>query len=385
MRTCVILAAAGGALALGACNPPDRTAGAPVAGASLYQIETVAEELSHPWSIAFLPDDVILVTERSGQLRVIENGLLRDEPVEGVPDDIYVAGQGGLMEVAASPDFAETGIVYLSYSAGTDNSNTVALFRARYDGERLVDGETIFRAEGDRATSAHYGGRIAFLPDGTLILTLGDGFSYREQAQVRDNHLGAIVRLTPDGGAPADNPFFDEGGPAAYIYSYGHRNVQGVVYDSETGRLWTNEHGPAGGDELNLTVAGGNYGWPIATSGIDYNFARISPFPTHDGFAAPALEWTPSIAPSGMAIYHGDLFEDWRGDLFVSALAGRAIHRIKLNDAGEVIFTERLLTELDVRFRQVAEGPDGALWVLSDASNGRIRRITLAADPQNSD
>lgn len=340
---------------------------------ALYQVELVAEGLATPWDMAFLPDGSALVTERNGGVKWLRDGVLLD--VAGGPDDVFAQGQAGLFDLALSPAFATDGIVYLSYASGTADANTPALYRARFENGALVDGETLFRAEPMRDTDAHYGARLALLPDGTLLMTAGEGFAYREEAQVRSNHLGALLRLNPDGSAPADNPFFDEGGAAAFVYSYGHRNMQGIVIDPESGVVWTHEHGPQGGDELNRITPGDNYGWPIATLGIDYNGARISPFFDHDGFHAPDWVWTPSIAPSGLALYDGDLFADWQGDLLVSALAGQAVHRLDL-ETGEVVAEERLLSERGQRIRQVLTGPDGAIWLLAESPQGQILRLT---------
>lgn len=340
---------------------------------ALYQVELVAEGLATPWDMAFLPDGSALVTERNGGVKWLREGVLLD--VAGGPDDVFAQGQAGLFDLALSPAFATDGLVYLSYASGTADANTPALYRARFENGALVDGETLFRAEPMRDTDAHYGARLALLPDGTLLMTAGEGFAYREEAQVRSNHLGALLRLNPDGSAPADNPFFDEGGAAAFVYSYGHRNMQGIVIDPESGVVWTHEHGPQGGDELNRITPGDNYGWPIATLGIDYNGARISPFFDHDGFHAPDWVWTPSIAPSGLALYDGDLFADWQGDLLVSALAGQAVHRLDL-ETGEVVAEERLLSERGQRIRQVLTGPDGAIWLLAESPQGQILRLT---------
>lgn len=340
---------------------------------SAYQVEIVAEGLATPWDMAFLPDGSALITERNGTVKWLREGALSDVP--GGPDDVFAEGQAGLFDLALSPDFEQSGVIYLSYASGTADANTPALYRARFDNGAFVDGETIFRAEPMRSTSAHYGARLAILSDGTLLMTAGEGFAYREQAQVRSNHLGALLRLNPDGSAPADNPFAGEGGPAAYVYSYGHRNMQGIALDPETGAIWTHEHGPQGGDELNRITAGDNYGWPVATMGLDYNGARISPFFDHDGFHAPDWVWTPSIAPSGMTLYDGTLFADWRGDLLISALAGQAVHRLDIE--GEVVVgEERLLSERGQRIRQVLTGPDGAIWLLAESPDGQILRLT---------
>ncbi len=361
-----------GALALiaGACSQPAPDP-APSADPNSYQVEVFAQGLDFPWGLAFLPDGRRLVTERNGAIRLVTaDGAVSADPVTGGPEDAFSGGQGGLLDIVLAPDFAQSQIIYLSYSAGTGTANHTALYRARFDGTALVGGETIFRAVPDRSTEHHYGGRLAFLPDGSLILTLGDGFAYRERAQSRDDHLGVIVRLAADGSAPPDNPFFADGGPAAFVYSYGHRNVQGIAHDPETGRLWSHEHGPQGGDELNLVEPGVNYGWPIVSQGIDYTGAQITPFSSLQGFAEPAHVWTPSIAPSGLALH--------QGDIYVTALAGRALHRLEIDDNGAVVRETRLLAERDERLRHVLSGPDGALWVLTDAPDGAILRVRLS-------
>ena len=340
-----------------------------------YEVEVIAEGLATPWDMAFLPDGSALISERNGGVKWLRDGALSDVP--GGPQDVFAEGQAGLFDLELAPDFDTSGLVYLSYASGTADANTPALYRARFEGGALVEGDTIFRATPERSTNAHYGARLAFLPDGSLLMTAGEGFAYREQAQVRSNHLGALLRLNPDGSAPADNPFADEGGPAAYVYSYGHRNMQGIALDPATGTIWTHEHGPQGGDELNAISAGDNYGWPIATMGLDYNGARISPYFEHDGFHAPDWVWTPSIAPAGLALYDGAQFADWQGDLLVTALAGQALHRLDLED-GEVVGEYRLLSERGQRIRQVKTGPDGAIWLLAESPQGQVLRLTPA-------
>ncbi|MCC5994983.1 MAG: PQQ-dependent sugar dehydrogenase [Oceanicaulis sp.] len=366
------LSAMPAALALAAaCAEPPRTWEPDDADPNAYQVEVVATGLNHPWGLAFLPDGRMLVTERNGDVRLIDaDGSLRPEPVAGGPGDVFAGGQGGLLDIILAPDFETSGTVFISYSAGTSAANHPALYRARFDGDALTGGETVFRAAPDRSTEHHYGGRMMFKPDGALILALGDGFAYRERAQHRDDLLGAIVRLAPDGSPAMGNPFRDEGGAAAFIYSYGHRNVQGLAFDPDTGRLWSHEHGPRGGDELNLIEPGVNYGWPVVSRGTDYTGARISPFETLPDFPEPAHVWTPSIAPSGLALH--------KGDLYVTALAGRALHRLELDSEGRVARETRLLADRGDRLRHVLSGPDGALWVLTDAPDGAVLRVIAA-------
>jgi glucose/arabinose dehydrogenase len=342
-----------------------------------YRIETVAEGLDHPWSLAFLPDGGMLVTERAGRLRVIRDGALVEAPVTGVPE-AYVAGQGGMLEVILDPDFAENGVIYLSYAYGTRRENNTRVARARFTGDALVDVVPIFTAMPLKNTPVHYGGRMAFLPDGTLLVTLGDGFNFREEAQNLGNHHGTIVRINTDGSVPEDNPFVGRDDAMPEIYSYGHRNVQAVVYDPATGHIYSNEHGPQGGDELNLIEPGRNYGWPVITYGIDYSGAKITPHTEMEGMEQPLIDWTPSIAPSGMMLYEGDLFPEWVGDLFVSTLAERSVRRV-MRGKGEVSGEEEILfTELGERIRDVRTGPDGALYLLTDSQEGRVLRVVPA-------
>ncbi len=338
-----------------------------------YEVETVVEGLEHPWSLAWLPDGRMLVTERAGRLRLIEDDELNPEPVGGVPE-AHVHSQAGLFEVVPAPDFADTGHIYLSLASGSRRANTLLVVRARLDGHSLVDVEEVFRARPARSTSVHYGGRMLFLPDGTLLITVGDGFDYREQAQDLSNHFGTIVRLNPDGSAPDNNPFTNRPDSLAEIYTYGHRNIQGIVHDAESNRLWTSDHGPRGGDELNRIQPGLNYGWPAVTHGVDYSGARITPFTELSGMESPELVWTPAVAPSGLALYRGDLFPDWEGNLLVGGLVARSVGRILLDD-GSATDHEMLFGELNRRIRDVRIGPDGAIYLLTDHVDGRILRV----------
>lgn len=344
-----------------------------------HQRETIADDLRHPWSLAFLPDGRKLVTERDGQLRVIEDGTLHDEPVSGLPD-IYVRNQAGLFDVQPHPDWEDNGWIYLSFAHGSSRANTLRVIRARLDDHHLTDVETIFTAEPTRSTPVHLGGRLLFLGDGTLLVTYGDGFDYREDAQRLDSHTGAILRLTDEGDVPADNPFADAPDARPEIFSYGHRNVQGIVRDTTNERLWSHEHGPRGGDELNLLSPGGNYGWPVATHGVDYSGARITPHTSLPEMEDPVHVWTPAIAPAGMAMYRGDAFPEMDGDLLVAGLVSRSIIRVQL-DGTEVTDTSPLFEDIGRRMRDVRVGPDGAIYLLTDHSDGELIRIT----PENGD
>lgn len=348
------------------------------------QTETVADGLEHPWSLAFLPDGSRLVTERAGRLRLIDaDGELHASAVTGLPDDIHVRGQAGLKDVVLDPDFEDSQRIFLTYSCGTVRANHLCIASAIFShgdngGEAaLSDVEEIFRAQPSKTGSAHYGGRLAFLPDDTFVATVGDGFDYREEAQNPENHIGTTVRLNRDGSVPADNPFVGDPYAADEVYSYGHRNAQAVLHDPESDRIYSNEHGPKGGDEINIIEAGENYGWPVVTHGVDYTGAKITPFTEKEGMVDPIVDWTPSIAPSGMTMYHGELFPEWQGDLFSGALASRKVQRVMLED-GEVTGEESLFEDLDRRIRDVRTGPDGALYLLTDHSNGAVLRVVPA-------
>mgnify|MGYP002619520882 CR=1 FL=1 len=340
-----------------------------------YQVETVAQGLNHPWSLAFLPDGRMLVTERTGQLRLIDaQGNLQAEPLSGVPE-VYVERQAGLFEVALDPEFVENQRLFLSYACGTESANNTCLASARLTDTGLEQVNELFRAEFAKRGGAHYGGRIAFLPDYTLILTLGDAFIHREEAQNPTNHLGAIVRLNRDGSVPEDNPFVGQEGARPELYSIGHRNVQGLVWDAEQQRLLAHEHGPRGGDELNLIEPGLNYGWPKITYGVDYSGAVISPYTEMDGMQQPLVQWTPSIAPSGMTLYRGEQFPAWEGNLLIGALAGQHVRRVVL-EGNQVTEQESLFGELGVRIRDVRTAADGSLYLLTDSPQGQVLRVS---------
>ena len=339
-----------------------------------FNVETIASELDFPWGLTFLPDGDMLVTELSGSLRIIRNGQLDPKPVAGVPA-VYRAGQGGLFEVELHPDFEANNLVYLSYAHGTSDANGTRIAVAKFDGEALSDLRVLFTPNWLKDTANHYGGRMTFLNDRTLILTLGDGYEYREMSQQLSNHIGTLVRLNDDGSIPKDNPFVGQGDALPEIWSYGHRNPQGIYYDQDNDILYQNEHGPRGGDEINIIQKGNNYGWPIATYGIDYSGALISPYTEYEGTVQPLLQWTPSIAPSSMTMYKGSLFPEWDGDLLVSALAARSLVRVDMKD-GKAINQTVMLKDLGERIREVSVGPDGSLYLLIDGRNGKVLRLT---------
>jgi glucose/arabinose dehydrogenase len=342
-----------------------------------YKVTEIAKGLDHPWSMAFLPDGSMLVTERRGQLRLIKGGLLQPQPIGGVPA-VHTGGQAGLFDIVLHPNFAQNNIVYLTYAAGTAAANGTEVARARFDGIMLQDLHVIFKAAPLKDTDNHYGGRMAFLPDGTFALTIGEGFEYREKAQDLTSDLGKIVRLNEDGSVPQDNPFIGQAGVRPEIYTWGHRNEQGLIFDAQSGLLYETEHGPRGGDELNIIVAHKNYGWPVITYGMDYSGAYVSPYTQRPGLEQPVIYWTPSIAPSGLAMYRGERFPAWKGDLFVGALAFRHLRRVHLDERGNVVNQEELLNDLRRRIRDVRAAPDGYLYVCTDEADGRVLRLEPA-------
>ena len=373
-RTMALVAAAllsAGLLAM----PAQSTAASPSVP---YRIETVAEGLVHPWALASLPDGRLLVTERPGRLRVLTPAAggghaLRAAPVAGLPP-IFVRGQSGLFDVLVDPGFADNGFIYLSFAHGTPAANHLRVVRARFDGTRLHDVKDIFTSRPAKTHSQHFGGRMALLGDGTLVVGMGDGNLERTDAQRLHTHLGKILRIGRDGSVPADNPFVGRSGALPEIYSVGHRNPQGMVSLPGEQALYAHEHGSKGGDELNRIERGANYGWPITTGGVDYTGARITPYRTYAGITPPLLEWTPSIAPAGMAHYDGTLFPAWRGSLFVAALKEKSVRRVPMQD-GRPGTQETLFTELDERLRDVRAGADGALYLLTDNKAGRVLRV----------
>lgn len=344
-----------------------------VAAGQRYRLDTVADGLAFPWCLAFLPNGAMLVTERGGALRIVRDGVLDPVPIAGVPP-VFVRGQGGLFDVLPHPRFAANRTLYLSYAHGGPEGNATRLARARFDGERLTDLEVLFTATPLKRPPLHYGGRMLFLPDGTLLLTTGDGFVYREAAQRLDNLLGKVVRLNDDGSVPSDNPFVGDDDALDAIFSYGHRNPQGLAFDAASGAIYLHEHGAQGGDELNVLEPGANYGWPVATHGLDYTGALITPYKEYPGTVQPLIHWTPSIAPAGMALYNGEAFPEWRGDLFVTSLVFNNVERLDMED-GEVKARIPMFQELAERIRDVRQGPDGHLYILTDSPQGRVVRV----------
>ena len=340
------------------------------------RVTPVVGGLANPWGLAFLPNGDILVTERAGRLRVVRGGKLLEEPVAGVPA-VVAQGQGGLMEVALHPNFAQNQFIYLTYSKPGEQGNTTALARGRWDGKALVDVKDLFVADAWSKGSAHFGSKIAFSPDGKLFMTVGER-NDRNRAQELTHHAGKVLRLNDDGSVPKDNPFAGKDGVRPEIYSYGHRNLQGLAFRPGTTELWENEHGPLGGDELNLILPGRNYGWPVITYGREYSGELIAANPFRDGMEQPLTVWVPSIGISGLIFYDGDAFPNWKGQMFMGGLSGLSLFRVGLNERG-LAGREMMLYELRQRIRDVRQGPDGFIYVVTDNAKGGILRIEPAS------
>ncbi|MFG1297882.1 PQQ-dependent sugar dehydrogenase [Xanthobacter sp. V13C-7B] len=349
-------------------------------GGELVRVDPFASGLDHPWGMAFLPDGRLLVTERPGRLRVVERNGSVGQPITGVPE-VAAVGQGGLLDVALDPAFFDNRLIYLSFAERRPDGLATAVARARLspNADSLSDLTVIFRQQPAWSGGNHFGSRLAFAPDGTLFITLGERFDLRDKAQDLSTTLGKVVRINPDGSIPKDNPFARMIGAKPEIYSYGHRNVQGAAIEPSTGRLWTVEHGARGGDEVNRPQPGLNYGWPVISYGRDYSGAKIGEGTSKIGMEQPLFYWDPSIAPSGAAFYDGTLLPAFKGHLFVGALAGAALVEVKVRD-GVVMGEERL--PMGARIRDVRMGPDGALWLATDSSEGQILRVVPVTTPR---
>jgi glucose/arabinose dehydrogenase len=340
-------------------------------------VETVAKGLDHPWALAFLPDGRMLVTERPGRMRIVTLKGELSEPVANVPK-VLARSQGGLLDVILDRNFARNRTIYFSYAEPFDGGARTALARATLDaGEApaLRDVKVIFQQAGPASRGQHFGGRIAQGSDGNLFVTTGDHFSGRDMAQTLDNDLGKVVRITPNGEAPKDNPFVNRAGARAILWSYGHRNPQGLTINPADGSLWEQEHGARGGDEINIIKPGRNYGWPVVSFGVNYDGTPVGTGKQQaEGMEDSVWHWTPSIAPSGLTFYTGNLFPQWKGSLFSGALRAQFLSRLEIKD-GKPVQEERLLTNLNERIRDVRQGPDGALYLLTDNDAGRILRL----------
>lgn len=341
-------------------------------------VTTVAEGLEHPWGLAFLPDGRALVTERPGRLRLLGTDGRLSAPLAGVPP-VRAVGQGGLLDVALDPDFAQNGLVYLSYSEpGEGDTSGTSVARARLQGESLQDLEVIFRQRNKLDSKHHYGSRLVFARDGHLFVTLGDRGSQRDSAQDLATHFGKVVRIRPDGGVPEDNPYLGREGALPETFSLGHRNVQGADLHPVTGELWGAEFGPRGGDEVNRIQAGLNYGWPVITYGREYYGPSIGEGTEKAGMEQPVYHWVPSVSPSGIAFYTGDLIEAWKGQLLLATLSEQALIRLQVSGDNRVVREERI--DLGERLRHVRQGPDGAIYLLTDSGTAsRILRLAPAS------
>jgi aldose sugar dehydrogenase len=356
-----------------------------VASKTAFRQTTVVEGLDRPWGMAWMLDGTMLVTEKAGRLRVIRNGKLEPTPIAGVPE-VMTSGQGGLLDVSLHPKFAENRFIYLTYAHGTENANRTRLARATFDGKSLQNLRVIFEVSQVKSDGQHFGSRILWLPDGTMLMAIGDGGNppvslegdlIRKQAQNLRSRLGKIVRLKDDGSVPRDNPMATNAKAEPAIWSYGHRNIQGLTFDPIAKRVWATEHGSRGGDELNLAVAGKNYGWPIVTHSKEYFGGEISSERSKPGMIDPMVVWTPAIAPSGLAFYSGDRFPGWKGDLFAGGLVSQDVRRIDLDASGIVKGQE--VIPVGQRVRDVRQGPDGLLYILTDAADGRLIRLEAAS------
>ncbi|MES9830374.1 MAG: PQQ-dependent sugar dehydrogenase [Candidatus Thiodiazotropha sp.] len=336
--------------------------------------ETVVEGLSNPWSLAFLPDGGMLISERSGTLRIVNTlGKLETKPIEGLPE-INQHGQGGLLDVVLHPKFKDNHWVYFAYAERDGKLYGTTVARGRLEGRRLQQVETIFRMARKTASRHHFGSRLVFDQRGYLYITLGDRGD-RERAQDLDDHAGSVIRLNDDGSIPLQNPLLENGSGLPEIYSYGHRNIQGAALHPKNGKLWTHEHGPQGGDEINIPDPGANHGWPVITYGVNYvTGTKIGEGTTKAGMVQPIHYWVPSIAPSGMAFYTGDIFKNWKGNLFIGSLKFQQLVRLEL-DGEKVVHEERLLTGIIGRIRDIRQGPDGLIYLLTDSHDGKLIRL----------
>lgn len=341
-------------------------------------MKTMTDNLAHPWGMTFLPDGSLLVTERPGTLNHISADGTERTKISGTPD-VVARSQGGLLDVNIDPEYEQNGWVYISYAEADPDGgkgNSTAVMRGKINDGKWTNGEVIFRQAPKYESGAHFGSRLIFSPAGHLFITLGDRYSLMDDAQTLDNHNGKLVRIWPDGSIPEDNPFVDDPDALNEIWSYGHRNIQGADIHPDSGEIWTIEHGPQGGDEVNIPQAGENYGWPVITYGEDYGGGVIGIGTHKEGMEQPFYYWLPSIATAGATFYTGDQFDQWQGDLLVTALKGQMVSRLDLED-GRILHEERLFDgDIDFRIRDIEQGPDGLLYILSDEDNGRLIQLS---------
>lgn len=339
-----------------------------------FGVETITDKLENPWGIAFLPDGRILVTERKGEIRIVKDGKLLDEKITGVPQ-VFAQGQGGLLDIQLHPDYANNGWIYLSYSKPGQGGAATTISRAKLSGNSLADFKELFTAQPFTSTAHHFGSRIAFDGKGYMFISSGERGT-KENSQTLTNHLGKIIRLHDDGRVPTDNPFVNTQGAKPEIWSYGHRNPQGMIFDKERNLLLAHEHGPKGGDELNVVLPGKNYGWPTITYGIDYDGKPISDKQSAPGMEQPATYWVPSIAPCGMTKLTSDKYPGWKGNVFVGALALTHIARVELDASGKYVKQEKLLDKF-ARFRALAQSPDGFIYAATEGPGKLIRLVPV--------
>jgi aldose sugar dehydrogenase len=341
---------------------------------------TVAKDLERPWGMAWLPDGSILITERVGRVKILRNGSLEQIAIAEIPN-LFVSGQAGLMDISLHPRFAQNNLVYLTYSKGDFQSNHTSILRAKFDGKALVEPQVIFEVKPSKSGNQHFGSRIVWLPDGTMLIAIGDGGNpplqldgelIRNQAQKLDSQLGKVLRLKDDGSIPSDNPFVKTANANPAIWSYGHRNIQGLFADSLSKQVWSTEHGSRGGDELNLIEVGKNYGWPVVTFSQEYTGGKISDEVSRPNMVDPKLVWTPAIAPSGLLLYRGNIFQDWQGNLFAGGLVSKSVIRIKI-EGNKTIVQETI--PVGQRVRDVRQGKDGFIYILTDEQAGQLIRL----------
>lgn len=338
-----------------------------------FQVDTITNQLKNPWGIAFLPDGRILITERDGEIRIVKDGKLLDEKIQGVPP-VYAKGQGGLLDIQLHPNFKENSFIYLSYSKPVDDNGGTVIARAKLEGSMLTNLEEIFQSTPMSSSEVHFGSRIVFDENGYMFFTSGER-GKKENAQDLTNHLGKVLRLHDDGKIPSDNPFVDVIGAKSEIWSYGHRNLQGLYYDKSTGTLWEHEHGPKGGDELNVVEKGKNYGWPVITYGINYDGSIITDLKEKEGMEQPVRYWVPSIAPCGLTMVTSDKYPGWKGNLLVGALSHQLVARVEVADK-KFVKEERLLEKIG-RVRAVVESPDGYIYVAMENPGKLVRLVPV--------
>lgn len=341
---------------------------------------TVAKDLERPWGMAWLPDGAILITERVGRVKILRNGSLEQIAIAEIPN-LFVSGQAGLMDISLHPRFAQNNLVYLTYSSGNFQSNHTSILRAKFDGKALVEPQVIFEVTPSKSGNQHFGSRIVWLPDDTMLIAIGDGGNpplqldgelIRNQAQKLNSQLGKVLRLKDDGSIPSDNPFVKTAGANPAIWSYGHRNIQGLFADPISKQVWSTEHGSRGGDELNLIEAGENYGWPVVTFSQEYTGGKISKEVSRPNMVDPKLVWTPAIAPSGLLLYRGNIFPNWEGNLFAGGLVSKSVVRIKI-EGNKTIVQETI--PVGQRVRDVRQGKDGFIYILTDEQAGQLIRL----------